>query len=96
MSKADDEVVFDRAAEESRIIISGDTDFGALLASRHKRNPSFILFQRGSERLPQKQVLLLLKNLRAVEEALNIGNAVVFEHTRIRIRALPIGGEGDS
>ena len=36
MQKADDEVIFERAYREERIIISSDTDFGTLLAMRQE------------------------------------------------------------
>lgn len=92
MQTASDEEIFARAAQEDRIIISADTDFGTLLALRKKNKPSFILFRHGADRHPQKQLSLLLTNLPAVEDALQAGCIVVIEQTRLRLRSLPIGG----
>jgi len=90
MQTADDALIFDRAKRERRIVVAADADFGTLLALREARKPSVILFRRASQRRPEKQVSLLLANLRDAEKALAEGSAIVFEESRLRIRRLPI------
>ena len=45
LEPADDDVLLDMARDEQRIVISGDTDFGALLALARQKSPSVILFR---------------------------------------------------
>jgi Domain of unknown function (DUF5615) len=46
LQHADDDVIFERAATEHRIVVSADADFGTLLALRASRQPSVIQFSR--------------------------------------------------
>jgi predicted nuclease of predicted toxin-antitoxin system len=56
MEAASDEAVFERAALESRVVVSADTDFGTLLALREAISPSVILFRAAQPRRADDQV----------------------------------------
>jgi len=92
LQTTEDSVIFDRAAQEARVVISADTDFGALLALRHESQPSLILLRGAISRHPAEQTQLIVANLPQVEQDLNDGAIVVIEPTRIRVRPLPIQG----
>jgi predicted nuclease of predicted toxin-antitoxin system len=91
MQSASDESIFELAAQQGRIVLSADTDFGTLLAQRQSGSPSVVLFRRSTQRYPQRQLELLLANLGNIEEDLNAGALVIFEQARIRVRSLPFG-----
>ncbi|HVF61141.1 MAG TPA: DUF5615 family PIN-like protein [Thermoanaerobaculia bacterium] len=90
LRNADDEDIMLFAATEARIVVSADTDFGALLALYERQLPSLILFRRGSPRAPIRQAALLLANLPQLEEDLQRGAVVSIHAGRLRIRLLPL------
>ena len=88
LQEAPDEIVFQTALLEERVLVSADTDFGALLIlGRHKR-PSVILLRHGSPRRPDEQAKMLLANLGPLAEDLERGAIVVFRRNKIRIQKL--------
>jgi len=88
--RAEDPAVFDRAANDDRVLVSADTDFGALLATRSARKPSVIQFRGRGSRLPEGLSRTILSNLPQLADALESGSIVTFEPSRVRVRALPI------
>ena len=90
LHRSDDETIFDRAAAEDRVVVSADTDFGTLLATRSTQKPSVIQFRGQGSRKPDALARAILSNLPPLVDALNSGSIVTFEPSRIRVRALPI------
>ena len=91
LQHADDDVIFDRAAVEGRILVSADADFGTLLAVRSSRQPSVIQFRGEGSRKPDALARTLLSNLPQLVDSLESGCIVTFEPARVRVRMLPIG-----
>ena len=93
-SAADDEI-FDVAASSGRVVVSEDTDFGALLSMRDSSKPSVILLRHMPDRSANALLGILLANIPTVEVDLESGALVEIEPGRIRVRKLPMGGRDD-
>lgn len=86
---ADDETVMATALDQERVLVTADTDFGALLALSGAAEPSVILFRREGRR-PTEQAALLIANVDAFCEPTGDHFIAVIGAGRIRIRPLPI------
>jgi predicted nuclease of predicted toxin-antitoxin system len=94
LQHADDDVIFDRAAVEGRILVSADADFGTLLAVHSSRQPSVIQFRGEGSRKPDALARTLLANLPQLTDSLENGCIVTFEPARVRVRLRPIPPRG--
>ena len=88
---ASDDVVLSAACDDHRVLVSADTDFGALLAASHGPGPSVVLVRRIVGRRVHELAGILIANLPQVEEDLRDGSIVVIRDDSIRVRRLPIG-----
>lgn len=91
LQNATDEEIFIRAEEEGRVLISADTDFGALLAIRRKQSPSFILFRKTTGLRPEHLTSQLLHVLKKYSDDIEKGSIIVITDMHVRVRSLPIG-----
>jgi predicted nuclease of predicted toxin-antitoxin system len=85
-----DPVVLAAALQDRRVMLTLDTDFGALLALSGARQPSVVLFRGEITRRPEGQTELLLANLDQIATDLADGSAVVIGDGRVRVRRLPV------
>jgi predicted nuclease of predicted toxin-antitoxin system len=90
MRAATDPDVMDRACDEDRVLVSADTDFGALLAQRGTDQPSLLVVRRLSGRRATEQAAIILANLDTFTDDLDTGAIVVLADDYLRIRRLPI------
>lgn len=90
LTSAPDPAVLDAAASEGRVLITLDTDFGALIAHSCDEPSSVILFRGHVTRRPSAQASLLLANLAQLTKDLDAGAIVVIGDDRIRVCRLPI------
>lgn len=94
LAAATDAEVLGRAAREHRVLISTDTDFGALLTRRTGKPLSLVLFRGAFDRSPEGPARTLLAMLPILESELERG-AIAVISDRLRIRRLPSHGPGE-
>lgn len=91
---APDEILLGWAAENGRVLLTSDLDFGAILAATGGRRPSVV--QVRSDRLdPEAIGPLVVAGLGEADAALAAGALVSIEPGRARIRVLPLGRTPD-
>ncbi len=96
LADAGDDVIFEFAERDRRVVVSADTDFGTILALREASMPSVILFRGATPRKAEGQTGLLLANFSEIATVLERGAIVVIEPQRMRVRMLPINVSRDA
>lgn len=89
LTAADPEILR-AAAQEKRILLTADSDFGALLALGSLASPSVLLLRSADHLRPGEQAELIAANLPQISEDLEKGAIVSLTRDRLRIRELPI------
>lgn len=85
-----DEVVFELASVEDRVVPAQDTDLGTIVAARGTTKPSVVLIRR-REKSTEAVLAALLLCIDRVASDLGADAVVVIEDERVRVRRLPIG-----
>lgn len=93
---ATDPVILRAAAKEERILLTADSDFGALLALGSLASPSVLLLRSADHLRPSEQAGLIAANLPQIAEDLEKGAIVSLTRDRLRIRELPISTDDGS
>jgi predicted nuclease of predicted toxin-antitoxin system len=87
---APDPEILQAAADDGRILITADSDFGALLALGSLASPSVVLLRSADQLRPAGQASLIIVNLPAIADDLERGAVASLTTERLRVRALPI------
>jgi predicted nuclease of predicted toxin-antitoxin system len=90
MQADNDQAILARALAEDRIVVSADTDFGAILANQEASHPSFILFRDPNLLVASDYAAMLVPALSLLEPELASGCVAVFRNGRLRVRKLPL------
>jgi predicted nuclease of predicted toxin-antitoxin system len=90
LQRAEDDEILRVALAGDRVIVSEDTDFGALLARAGVRAPSFVLIRSAAPMTPDAQAFLLVAALQRLVDELDTGCIAVVERARVRVRPLPV------
>ncbi|PLS76671.1 MAG: hypothetical protein CYG61_01160 [Actinobacteria bacterium] len=73
-----------------RVLLSEDTDFGALLARSGSPLPSLVLIRSAGRLTSEARATLLIATLPRVASELEAGAIVVVGRSRVRVRSLPL------
>lgn len=90
LAAAPDAEVLATAREQERVLVSADTDFGALLAASRATAPSVVLVRRVTGRRAEDLAALLIANLTPLVDELTAGAVVAIGDDSVRVRRLPL------
>lgn len=90
---ATDPEILQTASTEKRILLTADSDFGALLALGSLASPSVLLLRSADHLRPSEQAELVVVNLPPIAEDLEKGAIASLTSDRLRVRELPIAAE---
>jgi predicted nuclease of predicted toxin-antitoxin system len=86
---AQDELIFEFAGQEDWVILTGDLDFGTILAFTDNAKPS-VFEVRMDYPMPHEIGDKVLKCLKQFEKELNEGCLITFDAIKSRVRILPL------
>lgn len=87
---ASDDAIFEYAANNDYVIVTADSDFPMMLATRRADRPSVVVLRHVTELPRQRHGELLAANLPLVAEDLRRGAIVSLSPTRLAVRDLPV------
>lgn len=88
---ASDREILTWAGRESRVLVTNDLDFGAILAASDAGGPSVVQV-RAQDVTPRALSATLIRLLRQHGDALNVGALISLDEASARVRILPFTG----
>jgi len=88
-ASANDRTILKIALETSRVVVTLDADFHALLAASGVTQPSVVRIRTEGLKAPQVKEIVL-EVLHHCEEDLRCGALITVQKSRIRVRRLPL------
>lgn len=87
---ASDAAIVEYARANDLVVVTVDSDFAAMLAIEGAERPSVVQRRDVAELGPTAQLALLVANVPAVAEDIEVGAIVSLSPTRLAVRRLPI------
>lgn len=88
--RADDDTILQRAVADGCVVVTADSDFPMMLATRRLAGPSVVALRQVTELPVREHGTLLIANLPTVAKDLGRGAIVSLSPTRLAVRTLPI------
>lgn len=88
LQRLSDELIFEKARQEDRVVLTFDLDFAEIVARTRASLPSVILFRLRTAR-PDQVTALLFRVLPEIENRLSGGAVVTIEPAGYRWRPMP-------